>query len=67
MSEACVDGSPVARFFLEGGCSSAGADMCTAFAVLLTAALMRSTDRLPIIRVGMMPEPLAGFSGLAEP
>ena len=41
--------------------------MCTAFAVLLTAALMRSTNRLPIIRMGMMPEPLAVFSGLAEP
>jgi hypothetical protein len=35
--------------------------MCTAFAVRLTAALMRSTDRLPIIPASILPDDTSGF------
>src|SRR5271157_3633750 len=35
--------------------------MCTAFAAHLTAALMRSTDRLPIIPTGLAPDEERGF------
>ena len=41
--------------------------MCTAFAAHMAAALMRSTDRLPIIPAAFGLMTLAGFSGLAEP
>ena len=61
-----VDGSPVARVFLAC-CFSAGALMCTAFAAQMTAALMRSADRLPIMVAGLAPDEVAGFSNLAEP
>jgi hypothetical protein len=40
---------------------SAGALMCTAFAAQMTAALMRSADRLPIMVAGFAPDEVSGF------
>src|SRR5262245_41205766 len=52
---------PCCKGFFSGRCSSAGAVMCTAFAVLVTAALMRSADRLPIILADTGSEVRGGF------
>jgi len=35
--------------------------MCTAFAAQMTAALMRSADRLPIMVAGIAPDEASGF------
>ena len=52
---------PCCKDFFELRRSSAGAVMCTAFAVRLTAAPMRSADRLPIIPTGIAPDDACGF------